>query len=73
MQSNIMRVVVVGLLCCVFLTGGCKSFNVEAFGVQIHAPADYEGIKMDKEEKWGVVLLLTIAIASLVFGISQVT
>ena len=80
MHSTISRAVVITVLCGIFLLGGCQSFNIEAFGVPIHTPgrqdaivlaANDDGIKLSTEEKWGVVLLLALAIGGTVVLLSS--
>ena len=78
-----MKSLVVALLSAALLLGGCRSWNVNAFGYDIPAsgertPVVYghhlqasdkyttrsSGSGLSTEEKWGVVLILGVAIGA---------
>jgi len=48
------------------LLTGCAHWNVNAFGVSMQATSRYQTVEQEEqlttEEKWGVILLLAVAI-----------
>ncbi|MHC4452719.1 MAG: hypothetical protein ACYS0E_21690 [Planctomycetota bacterium] len=58
------------LVLCLALLGGCNSWNVDAFGYHMQASDKYQtkstsgSSSMSTEEKWGVVLILGVAIGA---------
>lgn len=58
------------LVLCLALLTGCASWNVDAFGYHMQASDKYQtssgssSTKLSTEEKWGVVLVLGVAIGA---------
>ena len=58
------------LLLCLLLCTGCAHWNVTGFGIPMQATDRYQRTaaedpgKLSSEEKWGVVLILGLAIGS---------
>ncbi|MHC4407945.1 MAG: hypothetical protein ACYS0E_02135 [Planctomycetota bacterium] len=56
------------LVLCLALLTGCASWNVDAFGYHMQASDKYQtssdSKSMSTEEKWGVVLVLGVAIGA---------
>jgi hypothetical protein len=55
------------LLLCLALLTGCRSWEVRAFDIPLNRkPQYFAGAELTSEEKWGVAVILAVAIGGAV-------